>query len=77
MMKINNNFEYYGYVNKDKVPDGLGVIYSSQEMYAGNFKNGSLDEYGMILFENGLIYKGEIYGGKIWGNGVIYDINED
>jgi hypothetical protein len=31
----------------------------------------------MILFLNGLIYKGQIYGGKIWGDGVIYDINLD
>jgi hypothetical protein len=26
------------------------VIYSNKEIYAGNFKAGSLDEYGMILF---------------------------
>lgn len=31
----------------------------------------------MILFENGVMYKGEIYGGKIWGDGVIYDVNLD
>ena len=46
-------------------------------MYVGNFKNGSLDKFGMILFKNGLLYKGEIYSGKIWGDGVIYDPSVD
>ena len=39
----------------------------------GHFKGGCLDTQGLILFENGLVYKGEIYGGKIFGRGVMYD----
>lgn len=62
---------------QDKTPHGLGVIFSYDELYAGNFVNGSLDDYGLILFENGLVYKGKIVAGKIWGDGAIYDINLD
>lgn len=77
VIKINDKFEYFGYTDQYETPHGLGVIYSNDEIYAGNFKSGSLDAYGMIVFQNGIIYKGEIYSGKIWGNGLIYDIHLD
>ena len=31
----------------------------------------------MILFENGLLYKGEINAGNVEGDGAIYDPNLD
>lgn len=75
--KINSDFSFYGYYDEEEIPKGLGVIYSARELYSGNFRSGSLDIHGLILFEDGLVYRGEIFGGKIFGNGLIYDPHLD
>ena len=56
-MKI-AEFEYYGFLNHASNPEGLGILTSGYEVFGGKFVEGSLDKYGMILFENGLLYKG-------------------
>ena len=33
----------------------------------GNFNNGCLDKYGLILFESGTLYKGDMNKGKLKG----------
>ena len=53
-----DEFEYYGFLNHASNPEGLGILTSGYEVFGGKFVEGSLDKYGMILFENGLLYKG-------------------
>ena len=38
----------------------------------GNFLNGILHKYGIILFESGILYKGDIEKGKLSGEGIFY-----
>ena len=45
--------KYIGYTNEDNDAEGLGILFSSKEFYMGNFRSGSLDYCGRILYGNG------------------------
>ena len=35
--RLDHKFYYYGYVDKNLLPSGLGVLHSDNEVYMGNF----------------------------------------
>jgi len=55
----------------------MGVIYSKEEIYTGNFYEGSLEHYGRIIFPNGAIYHGELSNGNFCGQGVYYSPSQN
>ncbi len=51
----------------------MGAIYGKNEFYLGHFRDGSLECYGRMIFENGEIYQGELLNGVFYGQGVYYN----
>lgn len=41
---------YIGFVDEERRPSGLGLIYTNKELYCGNFFEGTLEHYGRMLF---------------------------
>lgn len=52
-MKICCNTTYVGYTDEKGVPSGLGCLFSTDEMFIGNFHEGCLHNFGRIIFRNG------------------------
>ena len=65
--------KYIGYTNEDNDAEGLGILFSSKEFYMGNFRSGSLDYCGRILYGNGQVYHGQFLDGEFNGNGMFYN----
>lgn len=73
------DFVYYGPLNSDKKPEGIGVaIYPANDKqqrryYVGNFQNGQRqDEHAMLLYKNGSFFYGSMLNDK-WLKGTFYD----
>lgn len=73
------DFVYYGPLNSDKKPEGIGVaIYPANDKqqrryYVGNFKNGQRqDEHAMLLYKNGSFFYGSMTN-DTWNTGTFYD----
>jgi hypothetical protein len=41
---------YMGFLNAEDVPSGLGITYSENECFIGNFNDGFLDKFGRMIF---------------------------
>ena len=50
-------------VDIDNTPEGLGVAFSNNEAFIGNFNEGVLNNYGRMRFSNGNIYQGNVHCG--------------
>jgi len=76
-----NNYMYQGYINpSSKLPNGLGRIKylesdSNIDIYEGNFIDGEGDGYGIIIYKDSNIYKGQIKNSKRNGFGTMYSSN--
>lgn len=68
---------YVGFVDRAERPEGLGIIHSELESYAGYFRGGSLHYCGRIVFANGDIYSGQFRKGAIEGEGAYYNFESD
>jgi hypothetical protein len=55
---LTEHLTFIGYANEESQPNGLGAIYGKNEFYLGHFREGSLECYGRMIFENGEIYQG-------------------
>lgn len=77
-------FAYFGKI-KNGVPDGLGMIVTTDEiviantnkkvfipLYAGDFKDGKYHGYGMKFDNGGIAEEGEYKKGKISGKCILY-----
>lgn len=72
-------FVYYGPLNKNHQPNGVGVaIYPASDLegrrfYIGNFINGKREDgEAMLLYQNGDYYYGSMSDDK-WGTGTFYN----
>lgn len=72
-------FVYYGPLNNNKKPDGVGVaIYpdgdkQQRRYYVGHFSNGKRqDEHAMLLYKNGSFFYGSMVNDQ-WLKGTFYD----
>ena len=41
---------FIGFVDEERKPWGLGLIYTNKELYCGNFFEGVLEHYGRMIF---------------------------
>ncbi len=76
-------FEYYGAL-KDNCPNGKGILLSAgYPVFAGNFKKGKLDGYGMVIdIRYGIIAEGtecklSVDKFRVSGEGILYQVGED
>jgi len=66
------------YTNNEQIPDGMGVMkYMNNNMYYGQWKNGSANGLGIFQYFNGDIYKGQWTAGKKNGVGIFQRLNGD
>lgn len=62
---------FLGFLNED-LPSGLGVVFSNQELFVGNFNAGFLHNFGRMVFKNGEIYHGFTKNGAFHKEGIYY-----
>lgn len=62
--EINQNTKFIGFLNEEGLPDGLGCMFSKEEMFFGMFVEGLLHHFGRMIFRNGELYQGFVHEGS-------------
>lgn len=72
----NNALKYVGQINEKFLPEGRGIYYKKNLLnISGTFHNGYLEGYGIMKYEDEIIYIGDFYKNKFFGEGILYKID--